>query len=172
MALISRDTGRTELAATLANADGLTHIAAFPNEASLRAHVNRTGMTIAGIEERPVYELVNEDTAPTMILDMDVRPTPNKAGFAWEVFNAQTGTTYARGIEHTEGAAELAAAKAITARTIHVRKGAAAWLVKHPDMGMDGAWIPLPFSPAATLDDVLAHVRSRPMARGLQVLAA
>jgi hypothetical protein len=171
MALISRDTGRTELAATLANADGLTHIAAFPNEASLRAHVNRTGMTIAGIEERPVYELVNEDTAPTMILDMEVK-RHGDADYSWEVFNAQTGTTYARGTANDAQAAELAAAKAITARTIHVRKGAAAWLVKHPDMGMDGAWIPLPFSPAATLDDVLAHVRSRPMARGLQVLAA
>jgi hypothetical protein len=108
------------------------------------------------------------DTAPTMILDMDVRPTANKAGFAWEVFNAQTGTAYARGIQHTVEAAELAAAKAITRRTLYVRKVEGQWHTAHPQFGL----IPLPLTPEATEDMALAHLRALPIARNYQVVAA
>ena len=106
------------------------------------------------------------DTAPTVLLDMDVRPAATRAGlFAWEVFNAMTGSTYASGLAGNARDAEMTAVREIGKRTLHVRAGDGCWVVEVPGLGA----VPLPLTLRATLDQALAHVRALPLARGKQV---
>jgi hypothetical protein len=104
------------------------------------------------------------DTAPTVLLDLNVK-RHGDADYSWEVFNAQTGSTYATGRATDAQAAELAAVRAISARTLHVRAINGAWTVLVPGLGE----VPLPLTTRATLDQALAHVRALPIARGKQV---
>jgi hypothetical protein len=105
------------------------------------------------------------------ILDMIVSAPVTRYGrtsVAWEVFDALTGKAHARGTAETHDAAELAAAKAITARTIRVQRATACWAVVAPGRGA----VPLPLTPQATEAQALAYVRGLSMAHGLQVIAA